>query len=363
MIPLELLPLNVLTDLGDTLLTPFYWVVSGLLVAYHQLFSPIFGFNSGWSWTLAILLLTCTFRLIILPLYKKQIDSSRAMQTMQPQLNALREKYGSDRQRMGEETMKLYEEAGVSPYSSCLPILAQMPIFLGLFWVLNGAARGNPKGRWLVDRPDLVDSLQNATIFGARLSDRFWPISNGFGSTQVLALILILAMTGILFMQQLHMMRRNMPPSAMEGPFARQQQMMLYLFPLMYAFGGVSVPIGVLIYWLTSNIWTMLQQWWIIRTYPTPGTPAHIEWEERMIAAGKDPKAIEAARAAKLRAKKKGAAPATPAAEPTVVARQDVGPVHHAGPVQPVVRRTATGEQVVHRQQPRTNSRAKRRKH
>ena len=97
----------------------------------------------------------------------------------------------------------------------------------------------------------------------------------------MVCVVLILAMTATLFVTQLQLMRKNMPPEALTGPFAQQQKMMLYLFPVIFAVGGINFPIGVLIYWLASNLWTMGQQFYVIRRNPAPGTPAFEAWEQR----------------------------------------------------------------------------------
>ena len=301
-----LLTMMGLGDIGSAIMQPLYWAVSGIIVAAHWLFAQFMDPDSGATWLLAIVLLTCFVRLLMMPLYAKQLNSSRAMQSVQPKLEALQKKYGADRERLGQETMKLYQEEGVNPASSCLPLLIQLPIFWALFRVLNSASRGtNVKGYWLSRDPDLVHSLSSAHILGAKLSGTFWPMTNGFGPTQLFAMVLVIAMTALMFFQQLHMLRRNMPPSSQTGPMAQQQKMMLYLFPLMYLFSGVAIPIGVLLYWLTTNIWTMVQQYVIIRNYPTPGTPAYVEWEERMRAKGRDPKKIERTRADRARKKQR----------------------------------------------------------
>jgi YidC/Oxa1 family membrane protein insertase len=93
-------------------------------------------------------------------------------------------------------------------------------------------------------------------------------------------------MTVTLFITQLQLMRKNMPPDALTGPFAQQQKIMLYVFPLVFAIGGINFPVGVLIYWFTSNLWTMGQQFYVIRRNPAPGTPAYDAWEERRKAKG-----------------------------------------------------------------------------
>src|SRR3712207_5935602 len=266
---------------GSAIMQPLYWVVSGLLVLFHALWSPLLGENSGWTWTLAIASLTVVIRIVLIPLFVKQIKSSRSMQLLQPKVRELQKKYGHDREKLGQETMKLYRENNANPLASCLPLLLQAPIFLALFRVLDGAANGIARGHWLAIHPELVSSLQNATIFGARISDKFLPLTSGFGSVQVVTVVLILAMTATLFITQLQLMRKNMPPEALTGPFAQQQKLMLYLFPIIFAIGGINFPVGVLIYWFTSNLWTMGQQFYVIRRNPAPGTPAYDAWEER----------------------------------------------------------------------------------
>ena len=154
----------------------------------------------------------------------------------------------------------------------------------------DGAARDIPRGTWLKADPSLLDSLNDATIFGARISDTFLKVgfANGITAVHVVTLVLIIAMTATLFVTQLQLMRKNMPADALTGPFAQQQKIMLYAFPVIFAIGGINFPVGVLIYWFTSNLWTMAQQFYVIRRNPAPGTPAYDAWEERRKAKGKD---------------------------------------------------------------------------
>lgn len=278
-----------LSAFGNAIMTPLYWVVSGLLVLFHTLWSPLLGASSGVTWVLSIISLTVIIRTALIPLFVRQIHSSRNLQLLQPQMRELQKKWGHDRERLGQETMKLYKEQGVNPAASCLPLILQMPIFFALFHVLNSAANGKAAGSWLVnDQTGLVKSLQEATVFGARISDKFWPLTGGFGGVQVLTIILIVLMTITLFITQLQLMRKNMPPEALTGPMAQQQKIMLYMFPLIFAIGGVNFPVGVLIYWLTSNLWTMAQQFYVIRRNPAPNTPAYAAWEARQTAKGKE---------------------------------------------------------------------------
>ena len=312
--------LDFWADMGkglDAMMQPIYWAISGIVVGFHWLYSHFLNPDSGLIWLLSIVSLTIVVRVAMIPLFVRQINSSRKMQLLQPKMKALQEKYGTDREKLGQEQMKMYKEEGVNPFASCLPLLLQMPIFIGLFNVLNAVSNNVPVGQFFVDNPNLVHSLRNSTLFGASLAGKFMPMDGGFGPNQVLAGLLIIGLVVTLFFTQLHMMRKNMPPEALTGPLAQQQKTMLYILPLSYLFFGISIPIGVMLYWFASNLWTLAQQYILIHNAPTPNTPAYIDWEERMRARGKDPEAILRKRLGMDRRPK-----ATEAADPTKVARQ-----------------------------------------
>ena len=258
-------------DMINTLLTPLYYAVSAILLSWHWLFSHLFGPDSGTTWTLSIVGLVLVIRVCLIPLFVKQIRSSRNMAVIQPKVKELQKKYGDDKEKFSQELMKLYKETGTNPLSSCLPILIQSPILYALFRVLDGAATGKATGLHGLMTQELADSLRHATIFGAEISARF---IGGDLNVKILAVFLILAMTGAMFFTQLQLMRKNMPKESQTGQFAQQQKIILYLFPVAFAVGGVSFPIGVLIYWLTTNIWTAGQQYFVIKNNPTPGTDA-----------------------------------------------------------------------------------------
>ncbi len=358
--------------LMSTMMQPLYWAVSGLLVMFHWVWGVWLNLPQGAAWALAIVSLTVIVRTAMIPLFVKQINSSRNMQLLQPKMQELQKKYGSDRERLGQETMKLYKEEGVNPMASCFPLLIQMPIFLALFRVLQGASDGPVRGQWLKDRPELVESLQSAKLFGAELASRIFPLTP-FGMTQILGIILVILMVGALFITQLQLMRKNMPPEALTGPMAQQQKVMLYLFPILYATSSVVIPIGVLLYWFASNVWTMAQQGILIRNNPAPNTPAYIDWEERMRAKGQDPAQIMRERREKARRKRRGV---TNASTTRKVRGQDVTSSDDVDetttPTTPRVQRQqvsrstvrvdADGKRVVTRRQPRQQSRAKRKK-
>jgi YidC/Oxa1 family membrane protein insertase len=385
-------PLLIPLDLGadflnalNVLMQPIYWAISGVLVGFHSLFSGFLDRNAGVTWVLSIVSLTVVVRTLLIPLFVRQINSSRKMQLLGPKMKALQEKYGTDRERLGQEQMKMYKEEGVNPFASCMPLLLQMPIFIGLFNVLNGVSNGAAVGYFFEREPQLVNSLRDATIFGgASLAGLFAPggdIGRAFtqwGATQTVAALLIVGMTVTLFITQLQMMRKNMPPEALTGQMAQQQKIMLYTFPLMYLFFGISVPIGVMIYWFASNLWTLGQQWILIHNSPSPNTPAYIDWEERMRAKGKDPEEVLRKRLGMDRKPK-----ATVADDPTKVARQVRQPPAQpsarqpkasqpvdkgTGPAKPPTTPAApaasdeTQRQTIQRQQPNRQTRAKRKK-
>jgi YidC/Oxa1 family membrane protein insertase len=259
------------TELGSFIMTPLYYLTSFVLIAWHRLFGSIFGDDSGVAWVLSIIGLTLVIRAALIPLFVKQIKSSRNMQLLQPKVKELQKKYGHDRERLAQETMKLYKDTGTNPFASCLPILLQMPIFLALFRLIDHAAKHPDEPRALLTS-ELATSFANATIFGAKISDSF--TSTDLTNVRILAAILVVAMTATTFLTQRQLMSKNMPADAMTGQYAQQQKMLLYVLPVVFAVGGIAFPIGVLFYWTTSNLWTMCQQFYVIRNNPAPGTPA-----------------------------------------------------------------------------------------
>jgi YidC/Oxa1 family membrane protein insertase len=268
-----------LVAIFNAIMTPLYAGVSAILVGWHAVLSPIFGKDSGWTWALSIAGLTIVIRTLLIPLFVKQIRSSRNLQLLQPQMKELQKKYGHDRERLGQEMMKLYKETGTNPLSSCLPLLLQSPIFLALFRVLDGASKGQAHSSII---EPYVESLRHATIFGAEISATFLKASGpSANNVKIVAIVLIILMTATMFTTQLQLMRKNMPKAALEGQAAQMQKIMLYVFPVFFLIGGFNFPIGVLIYWLVSNLWTMGQQFYVIRRNPAPGTPAYDAMQAR----------------------------------------------------------------------------------
>ena len=253
--------------------------------------SPIFGFDSGVTWALSIVGLVILIRIILIPLFVKQIKSQRALTALQPQMKAIQTKYKDDRQKQSEEMMKLYKEHKTNPLASCFPILAQAPIFFALFTVLNGIAaktdagvpapiaRGFLKGEYL-------DSAAQATFFGAKISQTF--LGSPDTTVKIVTVILIFIMSATTFTTQRQLMVKGMPKmDSSNNMMLQQQKIMLYLFPVIFAVSGVNFPVGVLIYWSTTNFWTWGQQFYVIKRNPTPGSPAYEELQKKKAAKDK----------------------------------------------------------------------------
>jgi YidC/Oxa1 family membrane protein insertase len=276
---------GIIGDIGHFIMVPLYYIISAVLLGWHKLFD-ILGLDpkGGLSWALSIIGLTLVIRAALIPLFVKQIKSSRNMQLLQPKVKELQKKYGHDRQKLAEETMKLYKDAGTNPFASCLPILLQMPIFFALFRLLSQAAKADKPHGFLTAAK--AHEFGHAKIFGSLPIDgNFWD-SRTWGPTphagvMIVAAILVLAMTATTFTTQRQLMAKNMPAEAMSGPYAQQQKMLLYILPVAFGLGGIAFPIGVLLYWTTSNLWTMGQQFYVIRNNPAPGTPAFQAKQDR----------------------------------------------------------------------------------
>jgi len=261
------------------------WPVSWVIVQFHTVYGAIFGPDTGWAWGLSIVSLVILIRICLIPLFVKQIKATRAMQTLQPEMKKIQERYKNDKQRQSEEMMKLYKEAGTNPLSSCLPILAQSPFFFALYHVLNGIASGTKIG---YINADLLASARKAHIFGAPLAAKFLDgadtvqkLGASLTDVRVVTAVMIVLMSASQFYTQRQLMTKNVD-TTVKTPFMQQQKMLMYVFPIMFAFFGIRFPVGVLIYWLTTNVWTMGQQMYVIRNNPTPGSKAQAAYLERL---------------------------------------------------------------------------------
>jgi YidC/Oxa1 family membrane protein insertase len=244
--------------------------------------------TSGTSWVLAVVGLVLVVRAALIPVFVKQIKSQRNMMLVQPELKKLQDKYKGktdrdSRERMAREQMDLYKRTGSNPLSSCLPLLLQMPIFTGLFFVLNDAGNNKP-GVGLLTQ-EMAISFSQAEIFGAKLSDTFF--GSDLINVKIIAGIMIVAMTASQFITQKQIMTKNQNPDVQNSQFMQTQKILLYVLPFVFLISGVSFPLGVMTYWLVSNFWTMGQQFLVIRNMPTPGSIAHKEREARLVKKGK----------------------------------------------------------------------------
>ncbi|MPY32678.1 membrane protein insertase YidC [Streptomyces adustus] len=273
--------MDTIASLFSFITTPVSWVI----VQFHSVYGKVFGPDTGWAWGLSIVSLVILIRICLIPLFVKQIKATRAMQTLQPEMKKIQERYKNDKQRQSEEMMKLYKETGTNPLSSCLPILAQSPFFFALYHVLNGIATGTTIG--VIDE-QLLASARKAHIFGAPLAAKFTDsaaavsqLGADITNVRVVTAIMIVLMSASQFYTQRQLMTKNVD-TTVKTPFMQQQKMLMYVFPVMFAVFGINFPVGVLVYWLTTNVWTMGQQMYVIHNNPTPGSKAQAAYLERL---------------------------------------------------------------------------------
>jgi YidC/Oxa1 family membrane protein insertase len=287
-------------DIFSIILWPIKWAIELILVAFHSLWTFL-GMDpaAGITWVLAITGLVIVVRAALIPIFVRQIKSQRRMLEVAPQLKKIQDKYKGkkdqfSREAMSRETMELYKRTGTNPLSSCLPLLLQMPIFFGLFSVLNDASIHADRGGVGAMTPELAEQFSNAEFLGAPLSSTFIGEWNAMiagdpysVATMWVAITMIVLMTASQFITQLQIVSKNMSPETKASPMFRQQRILLYLLPLVFAVSGVAFPLGVMFYWLVSNFWTMGQQFIVIRNMPTPGSEAAKAREARLAKRGK----------------------------------------------------------------------------
>jgi YidC/Oxa1 family membrane protein insertase len=277
------------------LLFPIKWVIELILVSFHSLFE-FFGLSpeSGLSWVLSIVGLVLVVRSALIPLFVKQIKSQRNMMLVQPELQKLQKKYKGkndrdSREKFAKEQMDLYKRTGSNPLSSCLPILVQIPIFMGLFFTLNDAqARKSGVGAMT---PELAIQFSEATLLGAKLSETFLTATTS--QVQIMAGVMVFLMSASQFITQKQIIAKNQNPAVQNSQYMQTQKILLYVFPLIFVVSGVAFPIAVITYWLTSNFWTMGQQFIVIRNMPTDGSPAYQARLDRLAKKGKLPKELQ----------------------------------------------------------------------
>ncbi|MCU1578848.1 MAG: yidC [Rhodoglobus sp.] len=279
-------------DILGTILWPIKWVVEAILVAFHTLWASIgLDPNAGLTWVLSIVGLVLVIRAALIPIFVRQIRSQRRMLEVAPQLKKIQDKYKGkkdqfSREALSRETMALYKKTGTNPLSSCLPLLLQMPIFFSLFSVLSNAQHVNADGSrnagvGLLDA-HLSESFGTSSLFGIAPLHLAISTANGNIPVIIIAVVMVILMTGSQFITQLQIMSKNQSAEMKASPMFRQQRILLYLLPLVFAFSGFTFPLGVMFYWLVSNFWTMGQQFLVIRNMPTPGSEAALAREARL---------------------------------------------------------------------------------
>ncbi|MGW9627332.1 membrane protein insertase YidC [Microbacterium sp. NPDC055521] len=284
-------------DLFGVILWPLKWAVELILVAWHWLLTAMgMAPAEGITWVLSIVGLVIVVRAAVFPLFVKQIKSQRKMMEIAPELRKVQEKYRGkkdqlSREAMSRETMALYKKHGTTPMSSCLPLLVQMPIFFALFSVLRDVgmhAQAGSGGVGLLNT-ELTREFYDAKLFGTvSLHETLGDAWNS-GNTPAIILLAILVVLMIVsqFFTQLQIISKNLSPEAKTGQAYQMQKIMLYVLPLGFIFSGVFFPLGVVMYWFVSNLWTMAQQFLVIREMPTPGSEAAKAREERLARKGK----------------------------------------------------------------------------
>lgn len=249
----------------STLMSPVYTGISELLQFWQSVWQSLPG---DWSWVLGIVFLVLTVRVALLPLFVRQFRSQRAVQRLRPEIQSLQARHKGDPLALGTAVSAVYRREGVSPYGSFLPLILQVPVFLGLFHVLRHLrpTTTDPATQtlygWTVTQ---FHDASHATLFGAPLAAGF---SSGGATVMLVAAVLIAAMVTTTFLTTRMSMAQNGPA---DDPQQRLvQKLMLYGVPLSLLVSGVIFPVGVVLYWTTQNVFALGQQAWLIRRHPQP---------------------------------------------------------------------------------------------
>jgi len=259
-----------------SILNPLFEAVAWVIMRIHAVLSVPFGASSGWAWGLSIVFLVMFMRLLMVPLFVKQVNAQRKMQSHMPQLQEIRKRYKNDKQRLNEETMKFYKENGINPLGGCLPLAAQLPVFWALFNVLRAIADWQPGQvpKYGLTVP-VVESAREARIFGASLADKFlFPLPHQTLESRLVILVFVLVSAATTFMTMRQSQKRGMmqqAPVDPDNPAANMQKYMMYIAPF-FALTGLYWQFGLVIYWVTTNVWTLGQQHFLFRNLPIVGS-------------------------------------------------------------------------------------------
>jgi YidC/Oxa1 family membrane protein insertase len=251
-----------------SILNPLADLVAWAIMHLHSWLGTLFGPNTGLAWGLSIVILVVVIRICLIPLFVKQVHAQRKMAKHAPQLQELRKKYKNDKTRLNEETMKFYKENGVNPLAGCLPMIPQMIIFFSLFYVLRAIAEWKPgqASKYGLTTP-VLQSAQKATIFGVHLGDKllFSHQSVPIHVAIVIVLtVIVSASTTFMTVRQTSkrgLMQTNTDP---DNPMAGMQKYMMYIVPF-FSLTGLYWQYGLVLYWVTTNLWTLGQQFFMFR--------------------------------------------------------------------------------------------------
>jgi YidC/Oxa1 family membrane protein insertase len=264
-----------------SILNPLFDAVAWVMMRIHAVLAVPFGTSSGLTWALTIIILVVLMRLIMVPLFIKQRNSMWKMQSHMPALQEIKKKYKNDKTRLNEETMKFYKENGINPLGGCLPLVAQLPVFWSLFSVLKAVARWSPGTTPQYGMTtQFVQSAHNAHIFGIALVDQFLhPVAGESTTSRFLIVIFVLISAGTTFLTMRQSQKRNMMnPTAVPDPdqpgaaaAASMSKNMMYIAPF-FALTGLYWQFGLVLYWVTTNVWTLGQQHVLFRKLPIVGS-------------------------------------------------------------------------------------------
>jgi len=260
-----------------SILNPLNDLVAWVIMRLHSVLGGVFGPDSGWAWGLSIAVLVMLIRLCLVPLFVKQVHAQRKMAQHQPQLMELRKKYKNDKQKLQEETMKFYKENGVNPLAGCLPMIPQMIVFFSLFSVLRSITNWIPGHTppYGLTVP-VVKSARAAKIFGVHLGDKLLfahPSPPLHVALIIAATVCVSATTTFMTVRQSAkrgLMQTNMDP---DNPMAASQKYMMYIVPF-FSLTGLYWQYGLVLYWVTTNVWTLGQQFLMFRNWEPPEAAA-----------------------------------------------------------------------------------------
>jgi YidC/Oxa1 family membrane protein insertase len=258
-------------------LDPLNNVVAWVIIRIHTALGHLFGPNTGLAWGLSIVILVVAIRILLIPLFVKQVHAQRKMAQHAPHLQELRKKYKNDKQKLNEETMKFYKENGVNPLAGCLPMIPQMIVFFALFSVLRAIAEWKPGTKLSYGlTTSVVESAQKATIFGVHLGDKLLFSHQSVPAHVAIVIgltVAVSASTTFMTVRQSAkrgLMQTNVDP---DNPMAQSQKYMMYIVPF-FSLTGLYWQYGLVLYWVTTNVWTLGQQYFMFRNWTTTPTGA-----------------------------------------------------------------------------------------